>query len=257
MDLNLITPVILTYNEEPNIARTLSNLGWANRIVVLDSGSTDGTIAILESTKNVTVFTKNFEDHASQWNHALSLVESEWVLSCDADYQINEALQKEIENLSDDEKFDGYFIPFDYWIKEQPLSVSILPPRCALFKKAKANFINDGHTQQVVISGATGELSCSIIHDDRKSFGRWFQNQVAYMKREAVKLRERSFRELSAQDKVRKCIFLAPLLVVFYCLFIKGGLLDGWRGLSYALQRGLAELILSFELLRGLFTGGR
>ena len=56
MNLNNITPLILTYNEELNIGRTLSKLGWAKRIVVIDSFSTDRTIDILKAHQRVDIF---------------------------------------------------------------------------------------------------------------------------------------------------------------------------------------------------------
>ena len=46
-DLDQVTPLLLTYNEEPNIARTLAPLHWARRIVVIDSGSTDRTLELI------------------------------------------------------------------------------------------------------------------------------------------------------------------------------------------------------------------
>ena len=64
--LDHVTPVLLTHNEVQNIARTLFHLSWAKDIVVVDSGSTDGTLAVLESLPNVRVFKRNFDNHGNQ-----------------------------------------------------------------------------------------------------------------------------------------------------------------------------------------------
>lgn len=64
--LDQITPVLLAYNEEQNIARTLSHLTWAKDVVVVDSGSTDGTLERLERFSNVRVFSRRFDTHAAQ-----------------------------------------------------------------------------------------------------------------------------------------------------------------------------------------------
>ena len=68
--LDNITPVLLTFNEEPNIARTLAHLAWAKDIVVVDSGSTDGTLPTLANFPNVRVFDRRFDSHANQWRFA-------------------------------------------------------------------------------------------------------------------------------------------------------------------------------------------
>ena len=79
MSLSEITPLIITYNEAPNIRRSLNKLNWANRIVVIDSGSTDGTIEILQSFSNINVVYHPFLDFADQCNFGLSVVATSWV----------------------------------------------------------------------------------------------------------------------------------------------------------------------------------
>src|SRR5882672_9201796 len=81
-----LTAVILTWNEEENIARTLSRLGWLGKIIVVDSYSTDKTIELIRTFPNTEVYTRKFDTHATQWNYGLSLCNSEWILSLDADY---------------------------------------------------------------------------------------------------------------------------------------------------------------------------
>ena len=90
--LNEITPLILTYNEASNIDRTLQHLTWAEKIVVIDSFSTDETLEILHSYVQVQVFGRKFDTHAKQWNYGLQQVKSPWVLSLDADYIITDEL---------------------------------------------------------------------------------------------------------------------------------------------------------------------
>ena len=95
--LGRITPVLLTYNEEQNIRRTLSRLDWAKDIVVVDSGSTDGTLAVLASFPNVRVFKHSFDSHANQWRYAVeeTQIATDWILRLDADYQVSDALVAE------------------------------------------------------------------------------------------------------------------------------------------------------------------
>jgi glycosyltransferase involved in cell wall biosynthesis len=97
--LDQITPLIITYNEAPNIRRTLEKLRWARRIVIIDSGSTDDTLAILQSYEKVEVIRHTFADFASQCNFGLTQVSSIWVLSLDADYELSEELVNELALL--------------------------------------------------------------------------------------------------------------------------------------------------------------
>jgi glycosyltransferase involved in cell wall biosynthesis len=84
--LEQITPLILTYNEAPNIDRTLEKLTWAKTIIVIDSYSTDQTLEILSDYPQIEVFKRKFDSFAGQCNYGLEKVKSEWVLSLDADY---------------------------------------------------------------------------------------------------------------------------------------------------------------------------
>ena len=80
MNLSDVTPVILTLNEAPNILRCLDRLAWAGEVVVLDSFSTDGTPELANDLERVRVSQRPFDDHASQWNHAIALATTPWVL---------------------------------------------------------------------------------------------------------------------------------------------------------------------------------
>ncbi len=72
--LDQITPLIITYDEAPNIRRVLGKLVWAQRIIVIDSGSTDGTLDILKGYSQVNVINRPFVDFADQCNFGLTQV---------------------------------------------------------------------------------------------------------------------------------------------------------------------------------------
>lgn len=250
--LKLITPVILTYNEAPNIERTLEKLTWASRIVLIDSYSTDETLALTKAYPQVEVFQRKFDTHAEQWNYGIAQVTSEWVLSLDADYVLSNKLIEEIAHLPSSNRsveIAGYFVKFRYCVMGKPLKGTILPPRQVLFKKECATYIDDGHTQLLSLQGESTELKGDILHDDRKPLSRWLWAQDRYMVLEAKKLTEAAHQSLSFGDKLRKHKVIAPFVVLIYCLVLKGGLLDGWRGCYYAFQRMFAETLLSLKLI--------
>jgi glycosyltransferase involved in cell wall biosynthesis len=246
--LEKITPLILTYNEAPNIDRMLKKLTWAQQIVVIDSYSTDKTIDILKSYPQIQLFQRKFDTHATQWNHGLKQVQSEWVLSLDADYIISDELIATIKSLSNPD-VNGYFIPFKYCVFGKPLRSTILPPRQSLFRRNKGTYIDDGHTQLLELQGRFARLSDYIYHDDRKPLSRWLWAQDRYLLIEATKLLTTAENELSWGDRLRKQKVLAPFVILFYCLIFKGGILDGWHGWYYAFQRTLAEILLSIHLI--------
>lgn len=244
-----ITPLILTYNEEPNIYRTLEHLTWAKEIIVIDSYSSDNTLEILESYSKVKVFQRKFDTHTQQWNYGLEQVQSPWVLSLDADYSLTDELISEMAALPSDGPIDAYFAKFKYCVFGKPLRATILPPRQVLFRKDKAIYIDDGHTQLLQLDGKSANLSSYIHHDDRKPLSRWLWAQDRYMILEVRKLLETPNNELSKGDRIRRQKVLAPFIILFYCLILKGGILDGWHGWYYAFQRVLAEVLLSIRLI--------
>lgn len=249
--LDLITPVILTYNEAPNIARTLGQLAWAGDIVVVDSFSTDGTIEIVRSAPNVRLFQRKFDTHANQWNFAAfeTDVQTEWVLALDADYLVTAAAVSELALLDASNPVDGYSVNFRYCIGGRPLRGTLYPPVTALFRKSKGSFYQDGHTHRLKLDGPASWLNEPFLHDDRKPLSHWLQAQDRYMKLEAENIVSKPWCELSFADKVRTFPLVAPFAVFANCYLLRLGILDGEPGLYYALQRMLAEALLSLRLI--------
>lgn len=251
VNLRSITPVILTFDEEPNIGRTLAALAWAADIVVVDSMSTDRTVEIAEAHPNVRVFRRAFDVHARQWNFAIGEtgIATEWILALDADYVLPEALVAELRGIEPAAQTAGYRTRFDYCVFGHPLRGSVYPPVTTLFRRGRGAYRQDGHTQRVQVDGPVEALANPIRHDDRKSLGRWLASQSRYMELEAEKL-EGGLEPLGLPDRIRKWVVVAPIVVPLHVLLAKGAILDGRAGLFYALQRGAAEAILSLHLLR-------
>jgi glycosyltransferase involved in cell wall biosynthesis len=245
--LDDITPLILAYNEEPNLARVLEKLRWAKQVIVVDSFSTDATESICKDFPNVLFVQRKYDNASNQDNYGLTLVTSTWVLSMDSDYVLTDELINEMRNLAP--TADGYYIPFKYCVYGRPLRATILPPRCALYRKEKAHYVQDGHTQRVKINGTTSQLNNHIHHDDRKPLSRWLWAQDRYTHAEANKLLSMTKGELGLNDKIRRMKIVAPWLVPIYCLVLRGGIFDGWAGFYYAWQRSLAETALAIRLI--------
>ena len=251
-----ITPLIITYNEAPNVRRTLDKLVWARRIVVIDSGSTDETIPILRTYSQVEVFHRAFVDFGSQCNFGISQVMTPWVLSLDADYELSDELVAELQALVPVETTAGYRAKFIYRIYGRPLRGTLYPARTVLYRKANATYRNEGHGHRVSVSGDIISLNAPIYHDDRKSLARWLNSQQRYARQEAEHLLSSSRATLSMIDRVRLAAWPAPLAVLIYTMLIKGCLLDGWPGWFYVLQRVLAETLVCLEIVDRRLTRG-
>lgn len=249
--LESVTPLVLCYNEAPNIGRTLERLTWARRVVVVDSGSTDGTQAIVAGFPNATLIYHPFADQSSQWNFGLreTAIDTEWVLALDADYVLPAEFVDELRGLAPASGIDGYRARFQYCADGVPLRGGVYPPVTVLFRRARAHFVQEGHTQRVRLEGRIALLAHSLMHDDRKPIERWFSSQIGYMRSEARYLLKTPVAQLRFRDRIRRLLVVTPPLVLFYCLIAKGGLLDGRRGLFYALQRTVAEVMLSAFLV--------
>ncbi len=247
--LSEVTPLILTYNEAPNILRTLDRLSWADRVVVIDSFSSDRTIELLGRYPNVEVFYRKFDGFAQQCNYGLAQIDTEWVLSIDADYVLSHAFVEEMSSLLVRGSLDGVYAKFKYCIAGKPLNHDNTTPRKVLYRRLNARYENVGHQHRVNAGGREGFFHHPIYHDDRKSLSRWLRSQDNYLTIEARKLHASRYGDLDLADKIRKTGVLAPLIIFFYCLVVKRLLLKGWHGWYYTLQRTLVEALLAIKLI--------
>ncbi len=246
---DIITALILTYNEEDNIERVLNRLQWLERIIIVDSHSTDRTLEIATNYPNVKVYSRTFDTHATQWNYGLSLTNSKWILSLDADYILTDDFVNEIQkNLSEDKS--AFFTKFKFLVFGKKLLSDNTTPRPVLFKRQDCIYYDDGHTQRLKINGSAGFFKNHILHDDRKSLSRWLSNQDKYSIKECDKLLNfNNGGTGSVINKIRKTKIFAPVFVFFYCLFFKGLILNGWPGWYYTLQRTMVEILFALRMI--------
>jgi glycosyltransferase involved in cell wall biosynthesis len=252
--LDDITPVILTYNEAPNIARTLAKLGWAREIVVVDSGSTDATLSILKADPRVRLFHRTFDSHHQQWRFATTetAIGTRWILRLDADYLVPDALAGEIARLDPNGPENAWRAGFDYAIHGRKLIASLYPPNTVLLRQGCYTICDAGHTEVWEVRGPAGNLRHRIVHDDWKSMSQFVAAQIRYMERELGKPQSAG-RPL--RDWLRRHPPLMPMAVFVYCLFVKGLILNGRAGIHYTLQRTIAEGIFALLYLENKLRG--
>ena len=255
--LDQISVLVLTHNEAVNIGRTLSALRRLGEVVVLDSGSTDETAAIVARFENARLVRRRFDGHAAQWNFGLTAcgIERPWVLALDADYVLRQETVEEIAALAPEADVGGYRTSFAYCVGGRRLRGSLYPPVVVLYRRQRARYVQAGHTQRVMVDGRIEMLRGTIDHDDRKPRARWRAAQQRYAVLEAGHLTRLSWGEMRWSDRVRRLGWPAPLLVLSHVLVGKGCLLDGRAGFAYAWQRAVAEAMIARELWRVWLAG--
>lgn len=249
--LDQVTPVVLTFNEAANIARCLACLRDFREVIVIDSGSTDETLALVAGFANTRVLTRPFDSFSGQWNFALreAGVATEWMMAMDADYLLTPAFLAELAALTPGDETFAYRLQFSYCVEGKPLSGTLYPPLIALYRHAATHYVQDGHCMRARVAGPVATLNARILHDDRKPLSRWLASQLKYADQECELLLTMPWRALGWQDCLRRLVFITPWLVPLYCLTVGRGLLDGRRGWYYALQRGIAETLLALRVI--------
>src|SRR4030095_14769518 len=151
--LDQITPLILTYNEAPNLERTMRQLKWANDIVVVDSFSDEHTPAIAASFPQTRIFQRKFDSHRNQWTFGLTEtdIRTPWILALDADYVLTDELVAELQTLQPGASVHAYSAEFIYCLNGKPLRSGIYPPVEVLYRASEAMYEQDGHTHRVSV----------------------------------------------------------------------------------------------------------
>jgi glycosyltransferase involved in cell wall biosynthesis len=242
-----ITPLILTYNEEPNIYRTLNALRWAGRVVVLDSGSNDKTEEIARSFENVSWQTRAFDNHKTQWEYGIHQtgIETEYVLSLDADYEVPAAFVEELARDFMPGNWAGGLTAFTYSFYGHPLSGSVYPAQFRVFKQSTVRVAQLGHTQVFEVDGPTYTFRTRLIHDDRKPLERWVSSQLAYqvLNEEILSSGGRRWR-----DHLRRMGLMPPIMALL-AYFRAGGPLRGAAAARYAYERAVCESLLAIRVM--------
>jgi glycosyltransferase involved in cell wall biosynthesis len=247
---DVVTPVILTFNEEANIERTLKALDWAPSVVVVDSGSLDGTETIAKQFLNVRWFVRPFDTHAQQWEFAIRQtgITTPYVLALDADYEVPTPFVDEMRSRFLSGRYRGGSAAFEYRIQGRPLLGSVYPAKLVIFNRDEVRVSQPGHTQEFRVEGDVYRFAARLIHDDRKPVTRFVNSQMEYSRLEASRLLNGHANRW--QDRLRRSGIM-PLVAGVGAYIRSGGPLRGSASLRYAYERTLFESLLALRLLNG------
>lgn len=164
----MLSVVIITKNEEANIGRCLASVRWADEVIVLDSGSTDRTIAIAQEFTEHVYINSDWRGYGVQKQRALILASGDWVLNLDADESVNSQLREAIEEVMASNDADAYRIPIRMNFYGQLLRYSSSPKRhIRLFKREGAHYSSDIVHEKVVLPprSVVKKIAAPIVHN--------------------------------------------------------------------------------------------
>jgi glycosyltransferase involved in cell wall biosynthesis len=222
---------IITLNEEANIARTLKSVkDIADEIVIVDSGSTDATVALARQF-GARVFVEPWKGFARQKNSALEKATCDWILSLDADEEASPELAASVKALVTSggaAKFAGYTMNrrnmyFGKWIRR---SGYYPDPKLRLIRRGAATFeLRDVH-EDMKMAGELGHLKGDMIHHAYATLESFIEHANRYSSLGA----DMVARERKVGFSVVN-IVLRPMLRFIWAYFFRGGFLDGREGL--------------------------
>jgi len=249
-----VTPLVLTYNEEPNIRRALDSLRWAERVVVIDSGSADATEAIAKSFSNVDWRVRHFDSFKGQSEYGIHAtgISTDYVLALDADMVVSKDLVTEIETQFVTGKFAGGLLSFKYCITGRPLAGSLCPAQMRLFARDEVQVLQAGHGHKFQVDGPVYRFKTPLIHDDRKPLERWISSQLSYSATEAERITGKKV--LGWRDQLRRSGLMPPLAAAL--AYIRaGGPFRGAASARYAYERALYECLLAIRMMSAKLEG--
>ncbi len=221
----MISVIIPTFNEEDYIIDALHSVSFADEIILIDSNSTDQTVALAKPyvTK---ILQREFDNFSAQKNYALKQATGEWVLFMDADERVSHSLEEEIINSIDNSKHGGYKINFPHFFMTRFLynqSNDVL----RLVKREGAHFTGLVH-EKLHCEGSIGKLKQKMIHYTYKGLNHYIAKKEKYAWFQAEQLFEKNKKTTYFH------LFIKPSYRFFDSYIKKGGFRSGIPGLTVA-----------------------
>jgi glycosyltransferase involved in cell wall biosynthesis len=224
-----LSVIIITKNEALNIRDCLESAAWADEIIVVDSGSSDDTVAICrEFTPHV--YSHDWPGFGAQKNRALGYATKDWVLSLDADERITPQLRAEIETATSSGLATGYEIPRLSSFCGRFMQHSGWRPDYVLrlFRRGQGAFTDALVHEGVAVEGVTKELNQPLLHYSYRDFEDVLHKLNNYSSAAATMMHSRGKR-----GGLAKAV-LHGLWSFIRTYFLRAGFLDGREGFMLA-----------------------
>jgi glycosyltransferase involved in cell wall biosynthesis len=241
-----ISATVITLNEEANIQRALESLGWADEIIVVDSGSTDRTVEIARRFTGK-VMIKDWPGYSAQKNFAAEQARNDWIFSLDADEQLSPQLISEIASLKVPDsdvgqasslsslpahslKIAGYEMPrlcryMGRWIRHSGWYPDY---KLRLYNRTVACWKGDFVHESVSVNGRVARLQGQLLHYTVRSASEHHQRMDRYTTLAAQEMHKKGKRASIA------ALMLSPIAGFVRSYLLRLGFLDGTPGLAIA-----------------------
>jgi glycosyltransferase involved in cell wall biosynthesis len=234
----LFSVAIITQNEEQNLARTLASVAWAEQVIVVDSGSTDRTVAIARSF-GATIIERPWPGFAAQKNFAIAQCTGDWILTLDADEEVSTELQQQIRLIcSSLPPTDAFYLKrrnlfLGRWIKHGGYYPDA---KLRLFRRRAASFAAPPRFEErpvhevIAFDGAADTLDYDLIHHAYPTLSTYLEHMDRYSSLGAEILVERH-RVSASFPAFFYHVLTVPWLGFVYNYIFRLGLLDGREGM--------------------------
>ncbi len=241
-----LSVALATYNEEENLARTLSSVrGLADEMVIYDGESTDGTREIAKSFGAKIIVGKNYPIFHVNKQKAIDACSGAWILQLDADEVVSPELAAEIKSKIQNPKsnVNGFWMPRKNWFLGRFLMKGGQYPdyTLRLYRKGKGRLPQKDVHEQAVVEGKVGYLENALLHYPYKSFGFYLSKWQRYNNLIAAQIEE----ELKPKKKIAKFgygfgyMFIKPSHWLLTTYLRHKGFMDSWQGFTFSLFSAL------------------
>jgi glycosyltransferase involved in cell wall biosynthesis len=262
-----VSVVVLTLNEEPNIHRCLASVGWADQVVVVDSGSIDGTVSAAKSM-SAEMVEQSWLGFSAQREFALRLpiLRHDWVFFLDADEWVSPQLAAEIAVRLADPRCAAFahrlrLVFMGTWIRHCGWYAGSWVVR--LVDRRYARYDGSPVGERAWVTGPVRRLDNDIVDDDRKGLAAWLHKHVRYAQLECERrggadgglpARLRAVRRGSSSRPLARRILrelilpvipAKPVVLFGYMYIARRGFLDGAAGLRFCLYHAWFEMTVA------------
>ena len=221
---------IIALNAADQIEACLASAAFADEIVVVDSGSTDGTVEIARKY-GARVIQQDWLGFGRQKQFAVDQASHDWVLCLDCDERISGPLRQEVESVLHEPKFQAYQMPrcnrfMGRWLRH---GEGYPDWSLRLFNRTHAHWSKDEVHEKVEVDVAVGRLNGDLLHESAESIATYLDKQNRYTTLQAQALYKQGKRANVLQ------LLLSPLLRFVKFYLFRLGFIDGVPGLIHIL----------------------
>jgi glycosyltransferase involved in cell wall biosynthesis len=262
----MISVLILTFNEEPNIYRCLRSVQWSDDVVVFDSFSTDRTVEIAKSL-GARIVQRHWQDERAQRTAALQAgFKHSWVYNPDADEIATVELADEMQKVAGDgsRREVAYRVRFKHMFMGRWIRYSSLYPTWVvrLFRPERISFERSVNLR-CIVDGPVGRLQHHFEHHSfNKGLSAWIDKHNRYSSGEALEALKAArgtagWRRVVTADPVRRREALKdvafrlpcrPALRFLFMYVLRRGFLDGWPGFAYCSLMAWYEFMIDLKI---------